>query len=81
MKRLIMDDETIRSMVEEKVVERRIELAKEGISESEIDSRVEILLEKVYRALQSFNDDFKSFILDTEADDELQLVLRGHLYI
>lgn len=81
LKRLLMDDETIRRMAEEKVEERRIELAREGILESEIESRVEMSLEKIYRVLKTFNDDFKTFILDTESDDELQVVLRGHLYI
>lgn len=32
-------------------------------------------------SIQSFNDDYKSFISDTESEDELQIILRGHLYI
>lgn len=31
--------------------------------------------------IDSFNDDYKSFIADTESESELQIVLRGHLYI
>lgn len=32
-------------------------------------------------SIQAFNEDYKSFIAETESESELQIILRGHLYI
>lgn len=81
MQRNLVDDLTIRRTVEDKRLEYKAIFKLEQIPDDEIDELIEEVLQSVFDQVKLFNDDFNSFLNDTESEDELQVILRGQLYI
>ncbi|MET3657810.1 hypothetical protein [Sporosarcina psychrophila] len=81
MERFVFSDESITEMAKKSAEETRSRLTDDGFSEEEIVIQIKWITEDLYNQFKQLNDELKVFISDTDSDDELQVILRGHLYI
>ena len=85
VKGFLMNEQEINEMAEETKQEIKQRAKKDHLfmnyTDEELDALAEEGKKNTFEKWTIFNNDLSNFIDDTEGDDELQVILRGHLYI